>query len=152
MSHDRTTYITTRIDQRAPDECWPWLAGHTKAGYGTVHVGHQTTTTAHRAVYELLVGPIPDGLVLDHLCRNPGCVNPAHLEPVTYATNTERGIGSERSRLHWASIVECPQGHPYDEANTYRQIVRYKDRTYTNRICRTCRREQARTRRAAARD
>jgi hypothetical protein len=79
-----------RVAVGAPDECWPWLASKHRRGYGRFRsqwVQHQ----AHRFAYELSVGPIPDGLTLDHLCVNPSCVNPAHLEPVTIAENLRRG-------------------------------------------------------------
>jgi hypothetical protein len=77
---------------------------------------------AHRIAYELLVGPISEGMQLDHLCRNPSCVNPTHLEPVTSQENIIR----ER-----AARGQCPKGHPYDDANTSVWGGR--------RYCRTCR-------------
>ena len=100
-----------------------------------------TAKKAHRVSWELLVGPIPEGLELDHLCRNHGCVNPDHLEPVTHAVNVRRGRGG----TSWAQKKHCPQGHPYDDANTYL----YRGR----RSCRECSRQkclrQYRRRRAA---
>lgn len=83
---------------QGPDGCWIWT-GPKKRGYGLYTVrlvdehGNRRTTSirAHRGVYEALIGPIPAGLTLDHLCRNPSCVNPAHLEPVTQAANNRRG-------------------------------------------------------------
>lgn len=66
------------------------------------------TRRAHRIAYELLIGPIAKGLVLDHLCRNPGCVNPDHLDPVTSAENTRRG--------HMLKS-DCPSGHPLSGLN-----------------------------------
>jgi len=70
--------------------CWLWDANTTRGGYGHFKVSGRMVY-AHRLAYEKLVGPIPDGLSLDHLCRVPGCVNPDHLEPVTHAENVRRG-------------------------------------------------------------
>lgn len=81
-----------KVDRRGPDECWPWLATLDRYGYGTFHDGRRLTG-AHRMAYELLRGPIPDGLELDHLCRTRGCVNPAHLEAVTHRENMGRSRG-----------------------------------------------------------
>lgn len=89
---------------------------------------------AHRFAYELLVGPIPTGLTLDHLCRRPACVNPSHLEPVSLRDNILRGEGPVALG---ARVTHCPQGHPYDLFNTY------IDPSGTRR-CRTCHREQRR--------
>lgn len=124
--------------------CWLWLGAlHPTAGYGRIRLAGRgaPTVPAHRVAYELLVGPIPDGLVLDHLCRNRGCVNPAHLEPVTNGENVRRGVSfstANRRKTH------CPKGHPYDAANTY--LVRGQWRA-----CRTCRREWKSEFRAKAR-
>ena len=75
---------------RKTDGCWLWTGSHNGLGYGTIRsVGRKMYV--HRYSYELLVGPIPAGLELDHLCRVPGCVNPDHLEPVTHAENLRRG-------------------------------------------------------------
>ena len=99
-----------RVDRSGgPQACWLWLAGSSTDGYGRTRVGFRTDY-AHRAAYVLLVGAIPAGLHLDHLCRVPRCVNPAHLEPVTPAENIRRGLGGPRAR--------CLRGHAYDEANT----------------------------------
>jgi hypothetical protein len=115
-------------------DCWLWNRYLTK-GYGHASVpGRRTHQLAHRAVWELLVGPIPDGLELDHLCRVRSCVNPDHLEPVTPLENTRR---APRSR-----ITHCIHGHQYTEANTYRSP--------RGRICRTCQRVQWTRRREAA--
>lgn len=70
-------------------DCWEWTGGHHDHGYGAFYLnGHKIN--AHRAAYQFTVGPIPDGLELDHLCVNPPCVNPDHLEPVTHAENLRR--------------------------------------------------------------
>ncbi len=108
-----------KVDKRGPDECWEWLASRDKDGYGQFSVRHGDGwkgCRAHRVVYELLAGPIPDGLQLDHLCRNPPCVNPAHLEAVTCQENLLRG-----KTLNAAAIAKthCPQGHPYAGDNLY---------------------------------
>ena len=78
-----------KVDRRADDECWPWLATVNRKGYGQVS-RDGAIRPAHRVAYELLVGPIPEEMTLDHLCRNTGCVNPTHLEPVSAAENTRR--------------------------------------------------------------
>jgi hypothetical protein len=97
--------------------CWRWTGFIDRKGYGRIG-----PRLAHRATYELLVGPIPDDLPLDHLCSNPACVNPAHLEPVTTAENNQRAM---RRRTH------CGNGHPRTPENTYM----HRDTRY----CRRCR-------------
>lgn len=72
------------------DGCWPWIGGKPH-GYGVLRVPGGEVRRAHVVLYELLVGPVPDGLELDHLCRNRGCVSPTHMEPVTPAENGRRG-------------------------------------------------------------
>jgi len=98
--------------------CWLWTAGCGTAGYGTFWVGQplNRTVSAYRWAYEHLVGPIPEGLTLDHLCRIRHCVNPWHLEPVTHRENVLRGVAPSARN---AVKTDCPRGHPYDEENTY---------------------------------
>jgi hypothetical protein len=128
----------TTID--SPTGCWVFEGAKSSNGYGHVSVtvapSRQTYPHAHRVVYEALVGPIPDGLVLDHLCRNPPCVNPSHLEPVTSAVNTRRGAP--------ATATACIHGHQFTPENTYRSPTRGR------RQCRTCRRAVQQRRRDAA--
>jgi hypothetical protein len=77
--------------------CWEWLLYINDDGYGEIRVGSRSSYPAHRYVYELCKGPIPEGLPLDHTCVNRKCVNPAHLEPVTNAVNAARTF--ERGRV-----------------------------------------------------
>jgi hypothetical protein len=78
------------VDRQGPDECWPWTGPISNQGYGNADL-HRKRAKAHRFVYEQEVGPIPPGMVIDHLCRVRHCVNPAHMEVVTSAENTKRG-------------------------------------------------------------
>ena len=105
------------VPARRPDlgPCWEWMASHNGLGYGQFRAG-PVMVRAHRWAYEHLVGPIPAGLDLDHLCGNRGCVNPAHLEPVTERENVLRG-GMPNGAL--AKRTHCGRGHAFDEANTY---------------------------------
>lgn len=95
---------------RKTDTCWLW-EGAKSDGYGHMWVG-SGYSVAHRVAYELLVGPIPVGLDLDHLCRVRACVNPEHLEPVTRRENLQRGYG------HNLRVTHCPRGHEYTAENT----------------------------------
>lgn len=90
--HPRGMSLEDRFwtDVETSEGCWIWLGAPTAGGYGSFHLeGRQYY--AHRVSYVLNVGDIPDGLHLDHLCRNKRCVNPAHLEPVTFQENIRRG-------------------------------------------------------------
>jgi hypothetical protein len=100
----------------SPGACWLWTGGRHRHGHGAFRTDGGKQIAAHRFAYELLVAPIPPGLVLDHLCMNPPCVNPVHLEPVTMRENTLRGNGFAARN---ARKTHCPLGHPYDLVNTY---------------------------------
>lgn len=113
--------------------CWVWIAACNKGGYGSFD--HQT---AHRYSYEMHKGPVPSGLVLDHLCRVKCCVNPDHLEPVTQKENVKRGTLAEAQSARGSAVTHCPQGHPYSGANLYVGAH--------GRMCRTCHREKSRKR------
>lgn len=107
-------------------ECWVWKGGTTSSGYG--RWGSKPARQAHRVAYELTRGPIPEGLVLDHLCRNRVCVNPEHLDPVTNRVNVLRGVGTSATN---ARKTHCDSGHEFTPENTI-------DRTKGWRECRTC--------------
>ena len=97
--------------------CWEWIGGCAN-GYGSFFFNGRHIK-AHRFAYELFVGEIPPHLEIDHLCRNRRCVNPTHLEPVTRSENIRRGLLPDIGRQYQESKTHCPQGHPYNEANTY---------------------------------
>ena len=116
--------------------CWVWAGACSSSGYGLLK-WETHTVSSHRLVYELLVGPIQDGLETDHLCRIPLCANPAHLEPVTHRENVMRG--NSISALN-ARKTHCPKGHTYDEKNT--RLVPHR----AGRKCIECERERERSR------
>lgn len=117
-----------------PQVCWLWRGDHDQKGYGRIAVGGGKRKLAHRFSYELLVGPIPVGLQIDHVkargCTSLACVNPAHLEPVTARENLLRSSGVTAKN---ANKTACHRGHAYTEENT--EISRTGSRG-----CRTCRR------------
>ena len=116
--------------------CWIWtgkLMTGTAAGYGRIHYDGKNTTV-HRIAYELFVGPIPDGLQIDHHCENRSCFNPEHLEAVTSEVNTARGNS-------WAGInkrkTECKRGHEFNDENTGWR-PRSMGRVGMTRFCKVC--------------
>lgn len=130
--HER---VLAKVEQIG--DCW-MFTGATSKGYGRVAIWtgppgsrFQTTHQAHRVVYEALVGPIPDGLTLDHLCFERRCVNPAHLEPVSLQENVRRGADRNPTVIANRSKTHCPKGHPYSLDNTYTPPS-------GGRFCRTC--------------
>jgi HNH endonuclease len=125
-------------------DCWEWdstsAAHRSNVGYGYMYAygKHQRAT---RVVWEEVVGPIPKGYEIDHLCRNTACVNPDHLEPVTHQENCRRGLAGH----HMQKRTHCQRGHELSAENTYH-------RSDGHRMCRTCirRRKNERRRRLAA--
>lgn len=109
------------------DTCWLWQAG-ARRGYGAFWLSGRQLG-AHRIAYEMLIGPVPDDLHLDHLCRTPACVNPAHLEPVTCRENLLRSPVTLQGTN--ARKTYCDHGHEFTPENTYEWRG--------SRICRKCR-------------
>ncbi len=110
-------------------DCWEWTASRNTKGYGQFGLRGRRLM-AHRLSYEWLIGPIGEGLQIDHLCRVRNCVNPAHLEPVTCKENLRRGEGPAARNTRKAT---CPHGHPYAGDNLYVS-------TDGKRRCRECHR------------
>ncbi len=129
------------------DGCWEWRGGLMKNGYGQVHVtvdGKKRNFYTHRVGYEFFGGPIPEGLQIDHLCRNRCCWNPAHLECVTGAVNRSRGMGPSLTSARLSARTHCKYGHEFTPENIYRD-------TRGARQCRVCNRRRWRARRSRAR-
>jgi hypothetical protein len=120
------------------ETCWLWVGGTNGSGYGRFCVDGRLRVYPHRYAYEQLVGPIPERMTLDHLCRVRLCCRPDHLEVVTRSENIRRGTVGQVNAARMRSRTHCPQGHPYDEANTY------IDPTRGVRACRICMKERAR--------
>lgn len=120
--------------------CWQWLGTKHNHGYGVVRERY-AWRLIHRVVYEHFKGPIPEGLTIDHLCRNRLCVNPEHLEAVSNKENILRG---EAFSAKYARRDACIHGHLFTKENTYRYVYKGIDQ---GRICRACHRDRERARR-----
>lgn len=125
-------YFMERVQKT--DTCWIWTAGLTAKGYGRFHRSRSNRHRAHRWAYENFVGPIPEGLTLDHICKVKSCVNPAHLEPVTNEENIKRYHLGRQDLYDWDKGV-CKRGHDL-------AIVGYRERPKKGRECMGCRKEQ----------
>ena len=142
LNLDQEVKFWAKVEYRA-NGCWQWSGRRSTTEYG-VFVLDGRNFRAHRVAYELRVGPIPEGLQLDHLCRNRSCVNPAHLEPVTNRENTLRGVNHVAAL---ARVTHCPAGHEYTPESTRLRRSRYGT---VNRSCRTCDLERRAGRQARA--
>lgn len=133
-----------------PLECWPWALSLDRYGYGRFNVtiahGKKAYTGAHRAMWLATRGDIPDGLMVDHLCRNRACINPSHMELVTNRVNVERGatplanrtelgLPAHRTNATYRLGDSCKRGHELIGANLHL----YNRGDYVVRVCRACR-------------
>lgn len=128
--------VIPKLEISQDSGCWNWRGSTITGGYGQVS-HHDRLTLVHRLMYMVFVGPIPDGLEIDHLCRNGSCANPAHLEAVTHSENCLRGEVGHRPPLEF-----CKRGHRMTESNT-------RINTSGGRVCRECDRVRCRRTRAA---
>jgi hypothetical protein len=145
LSPEQIERFWSMVEVHHPAGCWEWTGS--KSRYGSfsykTSTGKGISRSSHRIAYWLLIGPIPNGLVLDHLCRNTFCVNPDHLEPVTNAVNVMRGYSPgamNKIKTH------CKNGHEFTPENIY---------TYPNkpgRQCRICKSELNRISQTAERE
>jgi len=117
-----------RVKKRHSNFCWDWLGLKNERGYGRFWMNGKLRK-AHVVAYGWLIGRIPEGMELDHLCRNTSCVNPSHLQPVTHAENVRRGASPAAKNQ---ARAKCVNGHPFSGKNLYL----YKG---IHRHCRTCR-------------
>lgn len=119
--------IVSKIRITPDSSCWVWGGTCNRNGYGEIKIGK--TRYVHRVMYELLVGPISQGMQIDHLCRNRACCNPFHLEQVTQQENVMRGFSPS---ANGARQTHCNSGHLFDESNTFYNMKGH-------RICLKCR-------------
>jgi len=131
----------SRVERVPFMSCWMWIGNADKRGYGKIYFNGKGAT-AHRAIYIHLHGEQPAGNEIDHLCRNPWCVNPDHLESVTKYENIMRGFGFAAIN---ASKKSCKYGHPYSGDNLFVA-------SRGGRGCRMCEKERRLRQNAARRE
>lgn len=118
--------------QGKEDECWNWNGYRAKEGHGTFYFDRKNGM-AYRYSYQYYIGELIPGLVIDHQCNNPSCVNPKHLKQMTSKENVLRGVGPGAKNM---LKTECPKGHKYTVENTY--TVKRKNTGRTFRLCAIC--------------
>ena len=125
MRQDMETRFWSKVDRQSAKECWFWLAGKDSWGYGTFSIGQHKKRMAHRMAWSFLVGEIPDGQQLDHICRHPACVNPAHLRYCDNTQNAQNTGAKISSSTGLKGITYCRL------TNKWRARIR----VYGKRIC-----------------
>ncbi len=130
--------VAPRLDEQHDKNpvtgCWEWTGSRLWNGYGRLQARGETVL-AHRAAYEEWVGPIPEGMNIDHLCRNRGCINPSHLDACTPQENTRRSPLSPAALN--AKKTHCKRGHEFTPDNTL-LMPRYEQPGKISRLCATC--------------
>lgn len=111
----------------AEDTCWIWTAALAKTGYGKFSVSRSSWREAHRVSYEIYVGKVPEGLVIDHLCGKRSCVNPNHLEAVTVGENVRRGKKTHKICEHGVGYTNCKLGCAVEYNKRYAREYRLKN-------------------------
>lgn len=131
LAPDAEARFWAKVNRNAPNGCWEWTAAQDGHGYGQLQLRavSKTPIKAYRLAYEMFVEIVPEGMTIDHLCRNTLCVNPEHMQAVTMRTNILRSDGV--SARH-ARKTECINGHPFTPENTYCPPGR------VHRMCRAC--------------
>ena len=133
----------SKVEVHQPSGCWEWTGSILRSGYGQFSVASFGSFLPHRVAFHLLVGEVSPDLDVDHLCRNPRCVNPDHLQLVTKRVNTLRGYGPSSEN---AKKTHCKNGHEFTPENTF-----YFPSQKGKRTCRTCWQEISRSDRSRAR-
>ena len=131
----RPAHITFRMyaTVTTPDGCVEWSGTRYSSGYGRITEGRKKHYYVHRWAYEYFIGPIPEGMVIDHICRNRACCNPSHLEVVTSGENTRRGFPYRERKTH------CIRGHEYTAENTHLNSAGFRE-------CKICLKERGKRR------
>ena len=114
INKDLSSRFWLMVDIQGSNECWPWMGNQDGNGYGQFWISRENPITAHRFAYTDAIGSIPDGLTIDHLCRNRSCENPSHLEAVSRGINVLRGEGLAARN---ARKTHCIRSHPFSGSN-----------------------------------